>query len=509
MKKIIIALSLLFSVFGLQAQKQVLNDVLNARTRGTGAIIQENTVTGYFSFYQLDKKDRKTRNYQLNIYDQNLAPLSSKKFSSQEDLEALEASYNGELILIKFFDDKEDNYVFKTYNQNAELVASVTTSAKKVYNQYAAFAAKDDDGESQSLTPVEGLGFVHFVVKLRGGGMSHTYNEITLIPNIKGTKGWTWTTNEKSEDFEWGDVLGSNGKVLLCLVNKREKLMSRDIEDFVLGIDIATGKKIFEYPLEDKKYAVSTLNAITDANGNFQVFGLYFDKDAKTSKAASLGLFGFTVDATGKVLERKYQSWAKDVSKFLKVSEKGKIEDVGYIYFHKFVKTADNKIFAIGEQYKTNAGGSVALSLLSGRTTMTVNVEDMYIFEFNNTFDLKNVSVFDKSRSTEIINGIAGGRVLGMYLNYLGSYDYSFTQMSKDKSKFSVGFVDYDKTKGDKGWYFGTINYSDNTFKTDKVRFDTKATWQYVYPGKPGYVMISEYFRKEKKLEFRMEKLNF
>ena len=509
MKKIIIALSLLFSVFGLQAQKQVLNDVLSAKTRGTGAIIQENTVTGYFSFYQLDKKDRKTRNYQLNIYDQNLAPLSSKKFSSQEDLEAIEAAYNGDLIVIKFFDDKSDNYVFKTYNQNAEQVASVTTSAKKEFNQFASFSGKDDEGESHTLTPVEGLGFVHFLVKLRGGSMSHTYNEITLIPNAKDKKGWTWTTNEQSDDFEWGDVLGSNGKVLLCLVNKRPKLMSTDVEDFILGIDIATGKKIFEYPLEDKKYAVSTLNAVADPNGNFQLFGLYFDKDAKTAKARSLGLFGFSVDPTGKVLDRKYQSWAKDVSKFLKVNEKGKIEDVGYIYFHKFVKTADNKIFAIGEQYTTNTGATVGLTLLTGRMMTTANIEDMYVFEFTNSFDLKNVSVFDKSRSSETFYGVTMGRMLGLYLNHLEAYDYSFTQMSKDKSKFSIGYVDYDKTKGDKGWYFGSINYSDNTFKKDKLRFDTKATWQYVYPGKPGYVMISEYFRKEKRLEFRMEKLNF
>ena len=41
------------------------------------------------------------------------------------------------------------------------------------------------------------------------------------------------------------------------------------------------------------------------------------------------------------------------------------------------------------------------------------------------------------------------------------------------------------------------------------MKFDKKADWQHVYPGKPGYVMITEYFRKEKKLEFRMEKLNF
>ena len=133
----------------------------------------------------------------------------------------------------------------------------------------------------------------------------------------------------------------------------------------------------------------------------------------------------------------------------------------------------------------------------------------MYVFEFTNSFDLKNVSVFDKSRSSETFYGVTMGRMLGLYLNHLEAYDYSFTQMSKDKSKFSIGYVDYDKTKGDKGWYFGSINYSDNTFKKDKLRFDTKATWQYVYPGKPGYVMISEYFRKEKRLEFRMEKLNF
>jgi hypothetical protein len=134
----------------------------------------------------------------------------------------------------------------------------------------------------------------------------------------------------------------------------------------------------------------------------------------------------------------------------------------------------------------------------------------MYIFEFNGNFDLKNVSVFDKTKSSYTYPVVTGGnRMTGLYLNYTNSFDYSFTQMSKDKSKFSVGYVDYDKKKGDKGWYFGSINYNDGQLKTDKVKFDKKATWQHVYPGKPGYVMISEYFKKEKKLEFRMEKLNF
>lgn len=223
-----------------------------------------------------------------------------------------------------------------------------------------------------------------------------------------------------------------------------------------------------------------------------------------------MGLFGFTVDPAGKVLARKYQSWEKDVGKFLDVSAKGKIADIGYVYFHKFVKTADNKIFAIAEQYKVNAGASIGLTVLTGRSMMTINVEDMYVFEFNTTFDLQNVTAFDKTRSSYTYGVITGGsRTTGMFLKYMGDYDYSFTQMSKDKSKFSVGYVDYDKTKGEKGWYYGAINYSDGKLTTDKVKFDKKATWQYVYPAKPGYVMISEYYKKERRLEFKMEKLNF
>ena len=175
--------------------------------------------------------------------------------------------------------------------------------------------------------------------------------------------------------------------------------MSGDFEDFILGIDINTGKKLFENTVEDRKYSVSTLNATPDANGGFMLFGLFFEKDAKTAKASSLGLFGFSVDATGKIVTRKYESWKKDVSKFLKINDRGKIEDVGYIYFHKFIKTSDDKIFAIGEQYKTNVGASIATSLLmGGRSNTNVKVEDMYIFEFDKNFDLKDVQVFDNPR---------------------------------------------------------------------------------------------------------------
>jgi hypothetical protein len=511
--------TLLFCLFcgmmqNLGAQTQTLNNILSATVRGTGAIIKDNTVTGYYSFAELDKKNSKSTNYQLSIYDQNLAPLSSKKFASQGELVALEASFNGDLLMIKYYDAKTSKFSLKTYDQNAEQVNSKSIDAKKVMSSTGGNNA--DETESHSITPIEGAGFIHMVNKIKGAMMGRTYVEVTFIPNKSEDLGWKWETPAKSEVHEAGTYLGHNNNVLLCLVTRKAKLMSSDLEDFIVGIDMATGRKIFDKSLEDKKYAVSLSNGLSMDDGNFQLFGFYYEKDAKTMSASSLGLFSFVMDTTGTVLTRTYKSWQDEVSKFLKVNEHGKIKDVGHLYFHKFIRTADNKIFAISEQFKNNVGGSVARSVLSAAlggsaVVSTYNIEDIYLFEFDEKFNLKGVSIYDKSKSSYTLQGavVGSSRIVGVMLKYLGQFDYTFTQQSKDKSKFSIGYVDYDKTKGQKGWYFGSINYSDGKLTTDKVKFDTKSTWQHVYQGKPGYVMISEYFKKEKKMEFRMEKVNF
>ena len=57
--------------------------------------------------------------------------------------------------------------------------------------------------------------------------------------------------------------------------------------------------------------------------------------------------------------------------------------------------------------------------------------------------------------------------------------------------------------------FYRIVIFKNGEFINDKIKFDTKAKWQQIYPAKSGYVMIAEYFKKEKKLEFRMEKVNF
>jgi len=46
-------------------------------------------------------------------------------------------------------------------------------------------------------------------------------------------------------------------------------------------------------------------------------------------------------------------------------------------------------------------------------------------------------------------------------------------------------------------------------FTVDKIDFDRKSTEFAVTRAKPGYVLIAEYFRKEKKFDMRLEKINY
>jgi hypothetical protein len=490
------------------AQKHSLEDVISARLSGNGAIFKDNVVTGYFAFYQYGKKSGGKKSYQLNILDQNLTPLSNKKFTSEDRLSAMEAAYNGDLIMVKFYNASERQYELKTYNEKAEQVSSKTIAAKKMVNMYQSKPGADDDGENVTIVPVEGQGFVHYAIRREGGAFSETFSEITFVPNDKTKKSWTWTTPDADRVYEYGDILGSDGKNIYAVVTKRTKVTSRDSEDFILAIDIATGKKAFEKSTEDKKHALFVLNGLIDLNGNLRINGLYFDKDAKPAKDGSLGMFSMEMTATGEVVNRSYQSWEKDVAKFLSVSDKGKSKDFGFIYFHKFIQTSDGKTFAIGENYKPNAGASVAASVLSGNLSLWYKIQDLYVFEFDPSFKLKDVKVFEKTSSSFETEAMAGPRLLGHYMKFLGAFDYSYTQLSGDKSTFNVGYIDYSREKGDRGNYFGAINYDGNKFTTDKIKFEKKSTWFQVYPAKPGHVMILEYYRKEQRLDMRIEKLN-
>ncbi len=80
--------------------------------------------------------------------------------------------------------------------------------------------------------------------------------------------------------------------------------------------------------------------------------------------------------------------------------------------------------------------------------------------------------------------------------------------MGQDKASFICGYTDYQKEKDYKGMTFNAISYNDGKITTDKINLKTEASSISVMPAKPGSVLLIEYFKKAKRLDMHMEKIN-
>jgi hypothetical protein len=73
----------------------------------------------------------------------------------------------------------------------------------------------------------------------------------------------------------------------------------------------------------------------------------------------ALALLHGRSSSAGKITSKKYNSWENEIGKYLSLDKKGRVSDVGYIYFHKVLQTSDGNFFAIGEGYKKVVSGLV------------------------------------------------------------------------------------------------------------------------------------------------------
>lgn len=209
---------------------------------------------------------------------------------------------------------------------------------------------------------------------------------------------------------------------------------------------------------------------------------------------------------------------AEDFAKYLPLNSKGKIDNVGFLYIHKLIQAPDGKMFVVGEGYKrqANAGGIAltALGALGGvRSNVGVTkivVTDMVMMEFDAKYKLKGATIYDKTQNTAVASTMSdynSQHAIALYLKMTGAFDYEFTTGESDNTNFSVCYSDWVKDSEYRGQTFNAIRFNGNKFSSDKIELKSKASKMRVFPAKAGSVMIMEYFKKDKRLDFRLEKL--
>jgi hypothetical protein len=94
-----------------------------------------------------------------------------------------------------------------------------------------------------------------------------------------------------------------------------------------------------------------------------------------------------------------------------------------------------------------------------------------------------------------------------MFLKMTGAFDYEFTTGDEDNSNFAICYSDWVRSSEYKGQTFNAVRYNGKKFSTDKIELKSRASSLRVLPAKAGSVMIMEYFKKDKRLDLRLEKL--
>jgi len=328
-------------------------------------------------------------------------------------------------------------------------------------------------------------------------------------------KQWTFTPTEGGKKLI-GDYLGTSNGVVYFEVLKYGGAFDGKPDSYLLGLDLETGKQLFENPTDYSKYRFYPAS-MSVVSGKAVIFGEYFNPNGNIAKDKSLGFAFLTVDEKGKVVSEKYNSWDLEMGKYLDVSSKGKIADFGYMYVHNIIQTADGSVFAIGEGYKKVASGlGIASAILSGGrgniSTIKIKVTDMILIKFDKDYNIKDAKIYDKnSNSVELPGGyeVVSGPLLGKMVKYMfGEFDYSYSQINKDNTAFTVCYSDYERGKNYKGGTFNSITYNEGKITTDKIQTKSDATRTGVLPGKQGQVLILDYYKKAKRLDVHFEKLN-
>lgn len=495
--------------------KLSIANVYSATLRNSGPIISNNEVKGYFLFYQSDKVDRKTNEYTLQILDENLNKVKDIKFTDDKNIQLVESAFNGSDIMFEFFNEKEKTLDFRVYGLDGKQKSSYTKELNKrtIKWMQQKNVGDEDEAQNSSLFGAEDKGFIS-LIPIRDGG-DYSYEVSGYRTDKKGQ--WTYTPDDDDYKYAAAQYLGSTDSLALFEVVKKEGgVMSGKLQSWLLGIFLSNGKKSFEFETNSKdKYAFFPMN-VSQLSGSsqFVLSGPYFDADARVMKDKSRGMGIWVMDSKGKLVTSKYSSWDGDLAKYLPVDEKGKIDDVGYIYIHKVVQTSDGNIFAVAEGYRQAASALGIAATLMGSGNVSViklKITDMVMLQYDSTFKLKNAKIYPKGANNMELPGggaFVGPQTMALMADALGFFDYSFTEKSSDNSTFQVGYTDFVREDGYKGGTFNTLSYNNGKITTDRINLKSSAKTVRVFPGKTGSVMVLEYYKKDKRLDLRMEKMN-
>lgn len=502
---------------GAHAQTQTLDGVARIYRSAISPIYAGNEVKGYIMYAKGDKADRKNDNYLLDFYDQDLAKVSNitvQKPSGRYYL--LANSFNGSAFGLYFYNLKDNSLEIETYDTSlkklgSKVIGDLSKMDKMKIQQ--SFQQKSSGAEEQAfsdmeLFPVPGYGFVRNSYE----GMMKGY-ALQMYDNQMNLK-WTLASDPKSKEYEAINITEATDKYILATMMRKSGMLSKKAESYMVVIDAVTGKKIMDLPVETSKTEQLSLSSFTfdPAKREFIAMGEFYKLNDKPYVNKSEGFYLKRFSESGQPTVAKNYGWHNEVRAAMPAEALPSLE-AGYVnYAQSIVRGANGKTYIVAEQYKVVADGvGIAMAMMGGGAGVQKGkIANMMVFALDPSYKLTDVKFYPKDESQAMLPGIGGAGLMGMYLKATGQFDYQFMQKNDANSQFNAVYINYDKEKGEKTKrIIGNVAFGDNgQFKVDKIDMTSSATASYLYPAKPGYLMMVDYLKKEKKVGMKLVKVN-
>ncbi|HEV7780071.1 MAG TPA: DUF6770 family protein [Chitinophagaceae bacterium] len=486
MKKGFAELILLLAVsFTANTQKLSLNDVRSVELRSADAIRRGTDVKGYYFFYVNDKISKNTNEYVLQVTDNSLNRIKDLTYTGTTDLVLQGSSFNGKDIMFQHYLPESFRYEFHVYGAdgNKKFMYDREFSSKERMSMRASTSGLTEEFWSTQSYPVPDKGFL--VTRKTWVGKALTF--IVDFFSSQEKKEWSYT-GIWGNGYITPEYLGIINNTALFGVLKISGYNDKTPESSIIGIDLATGRQVFEkttYTSFNKFYPGGS-SLLPD--GKMMVFGQYFDQADNIIRDKSAGIGLWIIDEKGDRLQEKYISWNDELGKYLTVKDKGKIDEVGYMFLHDIVQIADGSYYIIGEGYEEAKG----------------DIKDMILVGMDKHFSITSAKTFPKGNKHMKTGALALSTHFSRarQAKALDVYDYKYVQVGADKTSFTVYYSsDDDKTAN-------FINYADGKITTDKISLKTDATNTFVLPAQEGQVLLADYYKKEKRLDLHIEKVH-
>ncbi len=488
MKKLVIAFLIVFGVAQTSvSQNSNIEKVVSFDFKNVKAIYENDQVKGYYFMYTMEKAGSGESKYGLCIYDNNFKQTNFKEVTKSKNIKLKDAKFNGDHFCFHFFDEKEKKFEYVIYSSDlTEKGKYVTAIPKEMVelmkesegSPYAAMI-----GQTHTLVSLPGIGFAIY-------GTNSTTQKFEIIGfNNSGTELWkagSGKTDDKA--YEACSFLNSDKDRITFEMNfYKDRKKPFEGERFFGSFDLKTGKMFPKLMIPNFKNIVGVTDLVEGKPGYKVISGEFYDKSSKQT-----GIAVCVISNDGALASESYISLKDDAPKVVTDAEKLKMMEDRSVLIRKVFQMND-KTFVIGELYDKK------------------NIYDMLIFEIEKGV-LTKINFMDKKKTNiaSYINTVNGQAAVGMMLK-MGLFtadDYCYTTITADKMGFTTVYCNYEKDSDSGDYIIGAATYKDGKMLNDQVKLTTKPSQFTVLPAKPGYVAVFEYYKKDKKVIMRLEKLN-